>query len=112
MIMPFYFAIMLPVMFLQTPGLTYTPVLASIPVVNVVMLIRSAVAGVFPVVPIALTLVVSTAVIAACLRFAAFIVQFEDVMLGAYSGNLRRFLAERVFKRTKPRSSSPASSPS
>jgi len=102
MVMPFYFAIMLPVMFLQTPGLTFSPALAAVPVVNVVMLIRSAVGGTFPPVPIAITLVVSTLVIAAALRFAAFIVQFEDVMLGAYSGNLRRFLAERVFQRARP----------
>jgi sodium transport system permease protein len=99
MIMPFYLAIMLPVMFLQTPGLTFSPGLACIPVVNVVMLIRSVIAGVFPPVPIAITLVVSAAVIAASLHLAAYIMKFEDVMVGAYSGNFRRFLRERVLRR-------------
>lgn len=100
MITPFYLVIMLPVMFLQTPGLSFTPGLACLPVVNVVMLIRSAINGSFPPLPIAITLVISVLLIAASLRLAASMLRFEDVMLGSYDGNFRRFLRERMFKRT------------
>lgn len=103
-ITPFYLVIMMPVMFLQTPGLKFSLALAFVPIVNVVMLIRSVVGGAFPWPQIAITLVVSGLLIAACLRFAAFILRFEDVMLGSYSGSLKRFLVERVFRRGSPAS--------
>ncbi len=100
MITPFYLLILLPVMFLQTPGLKFSVALASVPVVNVFMLIRSAVSGQFPAVPVAITLIVSVLLIYVSLRIATFILRFEDVMLGAYRGNFKRFVQERVFSRS------------
>jgi len=103
MITPFYIVILLPVMFLQVPGLKFTLLLALLPIVNVTMMVRTAISGTFHWVPIIVTLTVSVALIAVCIRLAAFILQFEDVVLGSYSGSFNQFFQERVFGRTRPR---------
>jgi ABC-type Na+ efflux pump permease subunit len=97
MITPFYMLIMLPVMFLQVPGLEFSFVLAAIPVINVTMMVREAISGTFHWPQIALTMGVSVAVIAAWLRLATVILRFEDVMIGSYGGRLTTFVRERVF---------------
>lgn len=102
MITPFYLVVLLPIMFLQTPGLKFTPLLALVPVVNVTLLARAAVMGAPPILEAVITLLVSGALIAACLKFASFVVQFEDVMLGSYNGSFLRFLKDWVFRRNSP----------
>lgn len=99
MIMPFYLLVLLPPMFLQVPGIRFTVALACVPVVNVTMMVRSAVEGKFPPLPIAVTCVVSLLMIAVCIRVAAWILRFEDVMLGGGSGGLKQFVKERVFRK-------------
>ena len=99
MITPFYLAILLPVMFLQSPGLEFTMGLACIPVVNVAMMVREAITATFHWPQIALTLAVSAATIAAGLSAAGFILQFEDVVTGSFTGGPGRFLRERVLRR-------------
>jgi sodium transport system permease protein len=98
MITPFYMLVILPVVFLQTPGLKFTLPLAFVPVVNVTLMVRAAVSGSFPLLQIGVTLAVSLALIGLCVRLAAFILRFEDVMLGSYGGSLKRFLKERVLR--------------
>lgn len=98
MITPFYLVMILPLTFLQVPGLKFTLPLAFVPVVNITMMVRSAVSGVFPVWPMVITLLVSLAVVALCLRLAMFVLQFEDVMLGSYNGSLGRLLKQRLFR--------------
>lgn len=102
MITPFYLLILLPVVFLQTPGLTFSLPLAFVPVVNLTLVVREAIAGTFHWAQIAVTLAISLAFIAVCLRLATFIVQFEDVMMGSYSGSFIRFCRERVLRRAGP----------
>ena len=102
MITPFYLLLMLPVMFLQSPGMHFTLPMAFVPVVNVTLMVRAAVAGEFPWLPIAATVLMSTAIVAACVRFAAFILQSEDVVSGSFQGGLNRFLKERVLGRLRP----------
>jgi sodium transport system permease protein len=99
MITPFYLAILLPVMFLQSPGLEFTMGLACIPVVNVAMVVREAIASTFHWPQIGVTLLVSAATIAAGLSAAGFILRFEDVVTGSFTGGPGRFLRERVLKR-------------
>jgi sodium transport system permease protein len=101
MITPFYMMVLLPVMFLQSPGLKFTLPLAFVPVANVTMMLRSAVSGEFPWLQICLTVVVSLAVIAACVRIATLILQFEDVVVGSYSGSPIKLLRERVLRRKR-----------
>ncbi len=102
MIMPFYLLVLLPPMFLQQPNLRFTTELAFVPVINVTMLVRSAVTGVYPLVPICITIGMSVLMIALCIRFAAFVLRFEDVMIGGYNGSLKQFISERVLRRNRP----------
>jgi len=98
MITPFYLLILLPVMFLQVPGLEFTMGLACIPVVNVAMMVREAIASTFHWPQIGVTVLVSAATIAAGLFAAGFILRFEDVVVGSFTGGPGRFLRERVLK--------------
>ena len=102
MITPFYLMVLLPVVFLQVPGLTLSPALACVPVINVTLLIRETVTGTFHWLPIAITIVVSLVVISLCIRLAAFILQFEDVVTASYNGSLAKFVKERLFAKSKP----------
>ncbi|MBC8095188.1 MAG: ABC transporter permease [Akkermansiaceae bacterium] len=99
MIMPFYLLVMMPPIFLQTPGLKFSLALSFVPVVNVTLMVRSLVSGIFPWLQIGVTIAVSVILILACVRLAAFILKFEDVMLGSYSGSWKRFVKERVLRR-------------
>lgn len=99
MITPFYMLILVPAILLQQQGLTFTTALAVVPIANVVMMIREAVAGVFHWPQIALTLAVSLAMVACALRLAAFVLSFEDVVVGSYGGSLTTFLKDRMHPR-------------
>jgi sodium transport system permease protein len=101
MITPFYLIVSLPVLFVQTPGLKFSLPLAFLPIVNVTMMVRTAIGGTFPWVQIGITLAVSVALIAACVWLASFILRFEDVVLGSYSGSFNHFIQERVLGRKK-----------
>jgi sodium transport system permease protein len=96
MVSPFYLAILLPVMFLQVPGLEFSPLLAAIPVVNVVMVFREAITGVFHWPLIGITIAVEIVCIALALWLATTILRYEDFMLGSYGGSLGKFLKERL----------------
>ena len=102
MITPFYLLILLPVVFLQAPGLKFSLPLAFVPVVNLVLVVREALAGIFQWAQIAVTLAVSVALITVCLRLAAFVLQFEDVLMGSYSGSFPKFIKERLLGAPNP----------
>ncbi|PYS39122.1 MAG: hypothetical protein DMG14_15160 [Acidobacteria bacterium] len=95
MISPFYIALIVPVMFLQTPGLEFTPRIALIPVANVMMMIRDAFQGVYHWRSIGITLAVETACVVLALRVAMLVIQHEDFMMGSYSGGFGKFVKER-----------------
>jgi uncharacterized membrane protein len=99
MVSPFYIATFLPVMFLQVPGLELTPTLALIPVVNVAMVFREAVAGVYRWPLIGITILVELLCVALCLWLATLILRYEDFMLGTYGGSFYKFLKERLLSR-------------
>lgn len=99
MITPFYLLIMLPVIFLQVPGLSLTPALALVPVVNLTLMVREAISGTLHGPLIGLTAAASFLAVAICIRLAAFILQFEDILTGSYSGSLWKFLRQRLCKR-------------
>lgn len=96
MVSPFYLLIILPVTFLQTPDIDFTPTLAAIPVVNVAMMFREAIGGVFQWHLVALTVVVEALTIALCLALARRILQFEEVLMGSYNGSIFKFVRERL----------------
>lgn len=97
MITPFYLLVFLPVFFLNIPGVEFSLALALIPVANVAMVVRSAVAGYFPVLQIAVTACSSVAVIAGCIALAVAVLRFEDVVVGSYSGSLGTFVKQRLL---------------
>jgi sodium transport system permease protein len=100
MITPFYLLILIPCVFLQVPGLKLSPQLACVPVVNVTLMVREAVSGVFHWLPIVLTIAASLTMIALCVALVAFILRFEDVVTGSYTGSLGKFLKDRLLRRT------------
>jgi len=97
LVSPFYIAIFLPVMFLQVPGLNLTPGLALIPIVNVALVFREAIAGTFQWAWIGVTILIELLCITASLMLAVRILRYEDFLLGSYGGNMGRFIKERLF---------------
>lgn len=103
MVTPFYLLSILPMVFLQVPGVKLNLGLALIPVVNVMLMFREAISGVFNWPLIAVTIAAELAVIALCLRLAAFILQFEDFLLGTAEGSLVKFLKAKWGRPAAPR---------
>jgi ABC-type Na+ efflux pump permease subunit len=93
---PFYLAFFVPALLLQSPDATLTPVTACIPVANVMMVFREAINGQFNLPLMGLTFLVEAITIFLCLRLAAAILRFEDVVLGSYEGNLVALARERL----------------
>lgn len=99
MVSPFYILVFLPLLFLQVPDLEFTPRLALIPVVNVALTFREAIAGRYPWLLIGITVAVEAAVVVLALRLAAAILRYEDVILGSYAGSFGKFLKGRLLRR-------------
>jgi sodium transport system permease protein len=93
---PFFIALILPLNFLQAPGVELTPRLALIPVVNVALMFREAIAGTYRWPLIGITTLVELAAIAAALALAARILSHEDLVLGSYGGSFRQFVKQRL----------------
>jgi sodium transport system permease protein len=99
MVSPFYIALIMPVMFLQTPGIAFTPRIALIPVANVMMMMREAIQGVYHWPLIGITVAVECAFVLIALRIAIAILKHEDFVMGSYNGSFTRFTKERLFRR-------------
>jgi sodium transport system permease protein len=99
MVSPFYLLIVLPVSFLQSPGAEFTSRLALVPIVNVTMMFREAIAGVFHWRLIAITVAVEVTCVVAAIKIASAILNNEDVVMGAYSGTFGKFFKERLMRR-------------
>lgn len=99
MVSPFYLLVILPVSFLQTPDIELTPRLALVPVVNVALMFRDAIGGVYRWPLVLLTVAVEAATIVACLAAARAILRFEEVVMGSYSGSVFKFARERLLSR-------------
>jgi sodium transport system permease protein len=97
MVSPFYIAVFLPILFLQVPGIEFTVGLALIPVVNVAMVAREAVAGTFHWPLIGITLAVEALCVLLALWAAAAILRYEDFLVGSYGGSFMKFLRERLL---------------
>jgi len=99
LVSPFYIALIIPIMFLQTPGLEFTQGIALIPVANVTMMIREAMQGIYHWRLIGLTLVVEGVCVILALRIAMMVVRHEDFVMGSYNGSFAKFAKERLFNR-------------
>jgi sodium transport system permease protein len=99
MITPFYLVVLVPVIFLQVPGIQLSVETAWIPVVNLILMMRAALGGVFEWLPILITFVASLAAIALALGAAAYVLKFEEIVTGSYKGSVLRFARSRFIKR-------------
>jgi ABC-type Na+ efflux pump permease subunit len=91
----------IPVMFLGREGLSLTPSMAAIPVVNVAMLAREALIGTLRVGPAAITLLVELGLIAVLLTIASRVIRNEDVLTGSFVGGPLAYLRQRLGRRAK-----------
>ncbi len=89
---PLYLLVVFPVVLLNDPSLEFTPPLAAIPVVNVVLLLRQAIAGNLLWLQLGITMLSNAAAIAGCLWLASRVLRVEEVATGAFEGNLFQFL--------------------
>jgi sodium transport system permease protein len=101
MITPFYLAIALPAMLLQSPAVELTPAIACIPLANVTMMFREALAGTFKGPLVALTLVVQAAAIALALLVAGKLARFEDLLAGSPTISAWKLLRRRLAARLR-----------
>lgn len=99
---PFYMLVMLPVLFLQAPGMEFSLPLACVPIINLTLVLREALAGVFHWPQIVVSLLISLAVIVVCLRLAAGILELEELVAGASGGSWWQFARRRWFARPQP----------
>ncbi|HLQ76007.1 MAG TPA: ABC transporter permease [Terriglobia bacterium] len=99
MVSPFYVVLMVPLIFLSTPGTEFTTKLALIPVVNVTMMFREAIQGLYHWRLIGITVATEVACIAVALFIATIMVRFEDVVTGSFSGSFVKFATERILRR-------------
>jgi sodium transport system permease protein len=99
MITPFYMIVLMPTMLLNVPGVVLTSGLALVPIANVTMVVRGALAGVFPWPQIAITVAVNAALVAVLLKLAVAAIGFEDVLVGSYGRSFPDFVRERVLRR-------------
>jgi sodium transport system permease protein len=96
MVTPLYLGAILPAMFLGQPGIQLSLPLALLPVANVALIVREAINGTFRPLETAVSVIVTLAGIAVFLSLAKFVLAFEQVVVGSYSGSLISFLRSRV----------------
>lgn len=96
MVAPIYWVAMIPLFLGQAPDQHLSAELALVPIVNVTLMIRDAIQGIFSWPLILESFVVGLLVVAACIRLARWILEFEDVLIGSYDGSFWRFLRERA----------------
>jgi ABC-type Na+ efflux pump permease subunit len=99
LVSPFYIALIMPVLFMQTPGVEFTTQIALVPVANVMMMIREAFQGIYHWRPIVITLAVEIACVFVALRIAMMVIEHEDFMMGSFSGSFGKFAKERLWPR-------------
>jgi sodium transport system permease protein len=98
-ITPFYMLIILPAIFLQSPDIELTSRLALVPVVNVVLLLRSAIEGSVPLAAGVITLASMAVTVAFAVAFAQWVMRREEVLLGSAGEGLGAFLKNRFQSR-------------
>lgn len=92
---PFYLISMLPIIMLNSPDLALSLPLALVPVANVMMVIREAIAGTYNWPLIGVTAAVGVLTVTACLAIATRVLAFEDVLVGSFNGSFFAFARSR-----------------
>lgn len=100
MVGPFLLLCLLPLLVVQSPDLELDPLLAMIPVANVMLLFRQMIGGGVPWGLILLTLLAETVWVVLCLRLSRYLLGFEELWLGDTQGGFFAFIA-RTWRRSK-----------
>ncbi|TVP44812.1 MAG: ABC transporter permease [Gemmatimonadales bacterium] len=98
-ITPFYMVTILPAIFLQSPDIELTNRLALVPVINLVLLLRSAIGGSLALGPGLLTLASMAVTVVLAVTFAQWVMRREDVLLGSAGAGLWEFLRSHFLRR-------------
>ncbi|MCU0224090.1 MAG: ABC transporter permease subunit [Acidobacteria bacterium] len=93
LVMPLYLMTIVPVLFVL--GTPFDARTALVPVLNVALMFREAIAARFDWALIALTLLVEAALVAVTLFLAARVLRFEEFLIGSHGGSLVKFLQSR-----------------
>lgn len=99
MVSPIMMIMVLPGVFLQIPGIEFSMQLALVPIVNICLLLRECIAGVYHWPQIGLTVLTEFIGIGIMLWLATALLKFEDVVVGGYDGNLIQFIKKRMLSR-------------
>jgi sodium transport system permease protein len=103
MVSPFYVVIMIPLMFLSSPGLEFTTKLALIPIMNVTMMFREAIQGTYHWPMIGITVSVELVCITAAMFTATSLLRYEDLVTGTHSGSFLKFVLAGIKRRGSSR---------
>lgn len=101
MIGPFYLVCLLPPMLVNSPDLELTLGWALVPVSNVALMIRGFFVGSYPWDLIAITFAVEIATIVAMLALVRWVLSFENVLAGSYSGDFLKFIKSTLGRGKK-----------
>ena len=101
MVGPLYMLCILPTLLVNSPDLELTAKWALVPIANVTLMFREVISGIYRWPLIGLTLAVQLVAVGLCLAMARYVLSFEDVLTGSYSGSFGKFLKSRVFRRGK-----------
>lgn len=99
MIGPFYLVCLLPPMLVNSPDVELTLGWALVPVANVALLIRGLFVGQYPWDLIAVVFAVELATIVAVLWLVRWVLSFENVLAGSYSGDFIKFLKSTLGRK-------------
>ena len=96
MVTPIILLVVFPVIVLNDPSMVFTPALAGIPVANVVLLLRQAIAGNVLWLQLGITVLANGAAIVACLWIASRVLRIEEIATGSFEGNFFQFLRQQL----------------
>jgi len=100
MVSPFVALMVLPGGVLTAfPGIEFTTGLAAIPIVNICLLFRESIAGIYHWPQIGITVFTEFIGIGLMLWLATTILKYEDVMAGSFEGSFGKFLKQRVIRK-------------
>jgi sodium transport system permease protein len=108
MVTPVMWLILLPILLGGEPSdVNLSTNSAMVPIFNISMMIRDAIRGFFVWDAIALTLVVSLALVAVLLLVARRVLSFEEFLTGSFDGSFWRFAKKRLLTRRPTSASGP-----
>lgn len=97
MVTPVYYLVFVPLLLGSQTEQHLTPLKAALPVVNVFVMMKDAIQGVFLWPLIAATVAMCMLTVVLCLLLARQILKFEDFLLGAHEGSFFRFVRDRLL---------------